>query len=353
MRGNYLFTSESVSEGHPDKVCDRISDAVVDAFLGSDPMAKVACETLVTTNTIVVAGEVRMAKDKASPKAIMSKSGKVNKKLVESLARKAVKEIGYAQKGFHWKKAEVHGAPARPVRRHRAGRRRGRQQGRGRGRPRHHVRLRDERDAGADAGATPVFAQYPEVDGRRATLRQAAAARAGREEPGHAAVRRRQAGARDRDRRVDAAQGKGRQARARVGRHQRDRPSVREERAAGRMDAAGGALLCESDGPLRHRRTGRRQRAHRAQDHRRHLRRCSPAWRRRVLRQGPLEGRPLGCLRRALPREERGRRRPRRPLHDPALLRDRRRASAVGLCEHGRHRKGGRAEAFDRCCRIS
>jgi len=107
MRANYLFTSESVSEGHPDKVCDRISDAIVDEFLGSDPMAKVACETLVTTNLIVLAGEVRMAKSAAGPKEIMSKSGKVNKKLAESLARKAVKEIGYAQKGFHWKKAKV------------------------------------------------------------------------------------------------------------------------------------------------------------------------------------------------------------------------------------------------------
>jgi S-adenosylmethionine synthetase len=116
MRANYLFTSESVSEGHPDKVCDRISDAVVDAFIGTDSMAKVACETLVTTNTIVIAGEVRMAKDKASPKAIMGKSGKVNKKVVEALARKAVKEIGYAQKGFHWKKAKctilLHGQSA-------------------------------------------------------------------------------------------------------------------------------------------------------------------------------------------------------------------------------------------------
>jgi S-adenosylmethionine synthetase len=107
MRANYLFTSESVSEGHPDKVCDRISDAIVDAFLGTDPMAKVACETLVTTNLIVLAGEVRMAKNAAGPKEIMSKSGKVNKKLAEGLARKAVKEIGYAQKGFHWKKAKV------------------------------------------------------------------------------------------------------------------------------------------------------------------------------------------------------------------------------------------------------
>ena len=107
MRANYLFTSESVSEGHPDKVCDRISDAIVDEFLGADPMAKVACETLVTTNLIVLAGEVRMAKSAAGPKEIMSKSGKVNKKLAESLARKAVREIGYAQKGFHWKKAKV------------------------------------------------------------------------------------------------------------------------------------------------------------------------------------------------------------------------------------------------------
>jgi len=107
MRANYLFTSESVSEGHPDKVCDRISDAIVDQFLGADPMAKVACETLVTTNLIVLAGEVRMNKKAAGPKEIMSKSGKVNKKLAEKLAREAVKEIGYAQKGFHWKKAKV------------------------------------------------------------------------------------------------------------------------------------------------------------------------------------------------------------------------------------------------------
>ncbi len=107
MRGNYLFTSESVSEGHPDKVCDRISDAIVDQFLGADPMAKVACETLVTTNLIVLAGEVRMSKKAAGPKEIMSKTGKVNKKLAEKLAREAVKDIGYAQKGFHWKKAKV------------------------------------------------------------------------------------------------------------------------------------------------------------------------------------------------------------------------------------------------------
>ena len=61
-QGDFVFTSESVSEGHPDKVCDRISDAVVDAFLALDPFARVACETLVTTNYICIAGEVRMNK---------------------------------------------------------------------------------------------------------------------------------------------------------------------------------------------------------------------------------------------------------------------------------------------------
>ncbi len=106
-KGEYVFTSESVSEGHPDKVSDRISDAVVDAFLGLDPYARVACETLVTTNRIVIAGEVRLDKRKCGPKAPMLANGKVNAKVVEALARGAVREIGYEQKGFHWKKAKV------------------------------------------------------------------------------------------------------------------------------------------------------------------------------------------------------------------------------------------------------
>jgi S-adenosylmethionine synthetase len=91
---NYLFTSESVSEGHPDKVCDRISDAVVDAFLTADPHARVACETLATTNRIVLAGEVR------GPASITPE-------LIEDMARAAVKDIGYEQDGFHWKNAKV------------------------------------------------------------------------------------------------------------------------------------------------------------------------------------------------------------------------------------------------------
>ena len=94
MRSNYLFTSESVSEGHPDKVCDRISDAVVDAYLTADPVSRVAVETMTTTNRIVISGEVR------GPDSITSET-------IETLARDAVRDIGYEQAGFHWNTAEV------------------------------------------------------------------------------------------------------------------------------------------------------------------------------------------------------------------------------------------------------
>ena len=91
---SYLFTSESVSEGHPDKVCDRISDAVVDTFLASDPQSRVAVETLATTNRIVLAGEVRGPAE-------------VTADLLEEVARSAVRGIGYEQDGFHWQKMIV------------------------------------------------------------------------------------------------------------------------------------------------------------------------------------------------------------------------------------------------------
>ena len=106
-RPSYIFTSESVSEGHPDKVADRISDVVVDAFLEQAPEARVACETMVTTNRIMLAGEVR-AGSKDQTKAIL--------KSLEPKVRAAVKEIGYDQKGFSWKKARfqnyLHGQSA-------------------------------------------------------------------------------------------------------------------------------------------------------------------------------------------------------------------------------------------------
>jgi S-adenosylmethionine synthetase len=93
-RGEYLFTSESVSEGHPDKVADRISDTVLDAFLAADPYARVACETLVTTNRVVLAGEVR------GPDS-------VSHELLSGLVRDAVRDIGYDQAGFSWRNAEI------------------------------------------------------------------------------------------------------------------------------------------------------------------------------------------------------------------------------------------------------
>jgi S-adenosylmethionine synthetase len=100
-RMNYLFTSESVSEGHPDKVCDRISDEVVDLMFREGPKAgmspwdvRVACETLCTTNRVVIAGETR------GPKSVGPAE-------VEAVARAAIKDIGYEQAGFHWKNAKV------------------------------------------------------------------------------------------------------------------------------------------------------------------------------------------------------------------------------------------------------
>jgi len=93
-KGDFLFTSESVSEGHPDKVADRISDTVLDAFLTADPYARVACETLVTTNRIILAGETR------GP-------GSVTHEYLAHLARMAVHDIGYDQAGFSWKNADV------------------------------------------------------------------------------------------------------------------------------------------------------------------------------------------------------------------------------------------------------
>jgi S-adenosylmethionine synthetase len=93
-KGEYLFTSESVSEGHPDKVADRLSDTVLDAYLTADPYARVACETLVTTNRVVFAGEVR------GPDSITAE-------YLAHLARLAIQDIGYDQEGFSWRKAKI------------------------------------------------------------------------------------------------------------------------------------------------------------------------------------------------------------------------------------------------------
>jgi S-adenosylmethionine synthetase len=92
-RSDYIFTSESVSEGHPDKVCDRISDAILDAFLTADPQSRVACETFATTDRVIIGGEVR------GPGEVIER--------VEEIARDCVRDIGYEQDGFHWANLKV------------------------------------------------------------------------------------------------------------------------------------------------------------------------------------------------------------------------------------------------------
>ena len=93
LKNKYLFTSESVSEGHPDKVCDRISDMVVDSYLSKDPVSRVACETLTTTNRVILAGEIR--------------GPKIEKEELISKVRDCIKDIGYDQEGFSWKTANI------------------------------------------------------------------------------------------------------------------------------------------------------------------------------------------------------------------------------------------------------
>jgi S-adenosylmethionine synthetase len=93
MPKNFLFTSESVSEGHPDKICDQISDTLVDAYLARDPYSRLAIETFATTNRIIIGGEIR--------------APEISKAEFENLIRSTVKDIGYAQEGFHWKNLEI------------------------------------------------------------------------------------------------------------------------------------------------------------------------------------------------------------------------------------------------------
>ncbi len=97
-RQNYTFTSESVSEGHPDKVCDRISDAVLDALLAEDPLARVACETFATTNRVVIGGEVGLT-DQQKLHEYMGR--------IDEIARACIKDIGYEQEKFHWETCEI------------------------------------------------------------------------------------------------------------------------------------------------------------------------------------------------------------------------------------------------------
>ena len=117
MRSSYLFTSESVSEGHPDKVADQISDAIVDLFLSKDPEARVACETLVTTQRIVIGGEIRCRPvfDEEKFKDTHGWAPGARDE-IEQVVRHTVQKIGYEQEGFDWRTASfenhLHGQSA-------------------------------------------------------------------------------------------------------------------------------------------------------------------------------------------------------------------------------------------------
>ena len=130
-RQDYVFTSESVSEGHPDKLCDRISDEVLDYMLAIEPNARVACETFATSSLVVIGGEVGLS-DKERLKDVMGR--------VSEIARKTIRDIGYEQEKFHWNTCHVlnflHEQSANIAQGVE------RRQGRGRRRPGHHVRLR-------------------------------------------------------------------------------------------------------------------------------------------------------------------------------------------------------------------
>ena len=139
-KGRYLFTSESVTEGHPDKIADQISDAILDAILAQDPVGRVACETLVTTGLAIVAGEITTERVRRLP----------------AIVRETIREVGYtrAKYGFDCETCAVLSSIHEPVARHRHGRGHRRRR-----RPGADVRLRLHRDAGADAAADHAGAQ--------------------------------------------------------------------------------------------------------------------------------------------------------------------------------------------------
>ena len=289
MRASYLFTSESVSEGHPDKVADRISDTVVDAFLSADPFARVACETMVTTNRIILAGEVR------GPDGVIAS--------LEDKVRAAIREIGYEQEGFHWRKADyachLHAQSS-------------------------DIAMGVDADGNKDEGAGDqgIMFGYATVETPElmpATLQYShnilsvlAAARHAGERPELEPDAKSQVTLLYENNRpvratsiVLSTQHKAGLTPADI--HDLVRPYILQGTARGLRDQ-GHRVAGQSDRQLRHRRAGRRRGPHGAQDHRRHLWWCCASRRRRVLRQRPIEGRSLGRLRRALPRQERGRR---------------------------------------------
>ena len=336
-RRNYLFTSESVSEGHPDKLCDRISDAIVDALPRQRHQARhrgrqpTRARLRDARHHQPGRHRRRVPRARAADEEVERPRGHEPRELTES--RAASEDIGYEQDGFPGT-APSRGAAARAVGRHRAGRQR-------------QARTQDEGagDQGIMFGYACTESEHEKADmpapilyahkilrlmSEKRRSRRSLRSAAGREEPGDGPLRGRRADRLHQGRRLHAAQ-RGEPQRQEVhARHGRELIPISVERRCRKAGCRRSQRLArQPDRQIRHRRPGRRLRPDRPQDHRRHLWRRGPAWRRRLLRQGSDQGRPLRRLCRALSRQERRRRRLRRPLHHPALLRDRRRRAAV------------------------
>ena len=320
----YLFTSESVTEGHPDKIADQISDGVLDAVLADDPDGRVACETLVNTGLVVVSGEI-------STETYVD---------IQEIARETIRRIGYtdADLGFSADSCAVINAIDKQSPDIAQGVDQALES-------RTDPADDDELDvAGAgDQGMMFGYAtrETPELMPLPISLAHKLAHRLAEVRKGEVVPYLRPDGKTQ----VTVRYENGRPIeieKVLISTQHRDgvdtdtliRPDLWEhvlhpvlpaELYDERKLNTKAELPRQPDRALRDRRPGRRRRAHRPQDHRRHLRRHGPPRRRRLLGQGPVEGRPLGRLRGPLGGQERRRRRARRPLRGPGRLRDRRR----------------------------
>ncbi len=317
-----IFTSESVSEGHPDKMADQISDAVLDAIIGKDdPHARVAVETLVKTGMAIVAGEV-------------TTSTYVD---LEDLIRQVILDIGYdsSDVGFDGASCAVLNAI---------------------GKQSHDIAIGVDATENKEQGAgdqglmfgyasneTDVLMPAPITYAHRLMRRQAQLRKHGvlpwlRPDAKSQVTIRYEGG---KPVAVDAVVVSTQHAASishadlRDAVHRGNHPPGDPPRVAAR----GHQVPRQPDRSVHHRRPGGRLRPDRAQDHRRQLRRHGAPRRRRLLRQGSVQGRPLRRLRRPLRGQEHRRRRPRGPLRDPGFLRDRRGRADLDLGEHLRHRQ--------------